>query len=151
MNLLPYSEFEALRLSAFVRPSRNVEDVRDQEWMGGMWAGQAIGFTGVWALEDEPGRVGGVEIDFSELEEEEKKKLAIALHLPVRHGMSLADIQAAFGQPTGTHRFVSDTVSYDFSVGSECPYHLSCTVHEKEGLIHFALLRENALARCASE
>jgi hypothetical protein len=151
LNLLPYPEFEALRLSAFVRPSRAVEDVSDQEWMGGMWAGQAIGFTGVWALEDEPGRIGGVEIDFSELDEEEKKKLAIVLRLPIRHGMSLVDIQTICGQPIGTHRFVADRASYDYSVGSEWPYHLSCTVHEKEGLIHFALLRENALARCVSE
>lgn len=57
MNMLPYSQFEALRLSDFVRPSRDVEDVSDQEWLGGMWTGQVIGFTGFWALEDEPGRI----------------------------------------------------------------------------------------------
>ncbi len=151
MNLPAYPEFEALRLSAFVNPDRVVHDVTDQEWMGGMWVGQALGFTGVWALEDEPDHVGGVEIDFSELKEEEKKKLRAALGLPVRHGMSIEAILTIFGQPTRSRQFVADRRSYEFSVGTEWPYYFSCTVHENDGLIYFSLLRENALARCVSE
>jgi hypothetical protein len=151
MNAPSYPEFERLRLRHFVGGTREIAEVENQAWMGGIWVGEAVGFTGVWCLAEEPHRVGGLEVNFSELDRQEQNQLEHLLRMPLRPGMSLAALCIAFGKPKAAHRFVEDRASYDFSVGAEWPYHLSCTVHHHEGLIHFSLLRENALARCSSE
>ena len=61
--------------------------------------------------------------------------------------MTIEQVCAVLGEPEKIHEFTEDRKTYDFTVGSVFPYHVSATVHEGNGLIYVTVIRKDVLAR----
>lgn len=148
MELIPYEDFARLRMKQLA-PGKEVSESDGWEWMGGFWINEGIhGFTSLSRHEDTPDETGGLEVHFSDLSRGEVLAMLAAIHLPLRPGMTLPEVVAVLGQPEEIHVFVSERKTYDFTVGSRCPYYVSATVHDTTGLIYVAVLRKDVLSRC---
>ena len=148
MELIPYEQFSRLRMKQFAPAHIEVSEGDGFEWMGGFWIYEGIGFTGVARHEDTPDEAGGLAVDFRELPKSATSAIFDAIHLSLRQGMTLEEVRSALGEPEHTDVFVADRKSYDFTVGSRNPYHVSATVHETDGLIYVAVIRKDVLSKC---
>jgi len=148
MELIPYEDFSRLRMKQFAPAGIEVSEGDGYEWMGGFWIHEGIGFTGVARHEDTPDEAGGLAVDFRELPESATLAIFDAIHLPLRPGMTLEEVCSVLGEPEHTHVFVADRKSYDFTVGSHFPYHVSATVHDTHGLIYVVVIRKDVLSKC---
>jgi len=147
MELIPYSEFAQLRLQQFCPADVVESDSADWEWMGGFWYCDSIGFTWFGRLEDMPAETGGLEIDFSELPEGAWSSILASLRLPLHAGMTCDAITGILGERVETLVFVDDRKTYKFRVGSEHPYHVSCTVQDDAGLTFVSVIREDVFTK----
>jgi hypothetical protein len=111
--------------------------------MGGIWVGEADGFTAFLRPESSPDALGSIELDLLELPTDLGARLLAAIRLPLQFGMSLAQVQDVIGKPVNTHHFVPDRTSFDFVVGTRWPYQVGCTIHESKGLIHVGVIRRD--------
>lgn len=148
MELIPYQQFAKLRMKQFVPADAEVSEGDGHEWMGGFWIHEGIGFTGIARHEDTPDEAGGLALDFRELPESAISAIFDAIRLPLRPGMSFEAVRSVIGEPEETHVFVADRKTYDFTVGSHQPYHVSATVHDADGLIYVAVIRKDVLSKC---
>ena len=147
MELISYEDFSRLRMKQFAPAGIEVFEGDGYEWMGGFWIHEGIGFTGVARHEDTPHEAGGLAVDFRELPESSTLAIFDALHL-ARPGVTLEEIRSVLGEPERTNVFVADRKSYDFTVGTRYPYHVSATVHDTDGLIYVAVIRKDVLSKC---
>src|SRR5207247_2508510 len=109
-------------------PGREIFESDDWEWMGGFWINEGIRTcTSVSRHKDTPNEAGGLEVDFRDLPESGVVAIFDAIHLPLRPGMTLQEVQSVLGEPEHTDVFVADRKSYDFTVGSHYPYYVSAT------------------------
>ena len=145
MELIPYEQFERLRLSHFQPDSSRISPLRNWEFMGGVWVGEADGFTAFLRPETSPHALGSIELDLVDLPANLADRVLASIQLPLRPGMVLAEVQQLLGTPKGIQQFVSDRVSFDFVVGAHWPYQVGCTIHESQGLIHVLVIREDHL------
>lgn len=145
MELIPYDEFARLRLAQFYPETAELAPLENWEFMGGVWVGEADGFTEFLRPEDRPEELGSIEIDLSAIQEEIGTAILDKIHLPLSHGMAFEEVTHHLGHPKVTNVFVADRKSYDFIVGSDFPYHVSCTIHESDGLIHVTVIRRDLL------
>jgi integrase len=51
------------------------------------------------------------------------------------------------GEPVETFAFVADRKTYKFRVGSQHPYHVSCTAQDDAGLIFVSVIREDVFTK----
>jgi hypothetical protein len=119
----------------------------DSARMGSHWHNEGIGFTSFSRHASTPDDTGGLEISFPELSADCNQRLLCAIGLPLRPGMSTAEVLSVLGKPIGTHQFVPDRRTYEFSVGSAQPYLVDCTVVDTVGLIHVTVVRPDLLHR----
>lgn len=117
MDLISYDHFARLRLSQFHPDASRITALRDWEFMGGIWVGEADGFTAFLRPESSPDALGSIELDLLELPTDLGARLLAAIRLPLQFGMSLAQVQDVIGKPVNTHHFVPDRTSFDFAVG----------------------------------
>jgi|SoiMethySBSTD1v2_1073268.scaffolds.fasta_scaffold91993_2 hypothetical protein len=66
--------------------------------MGGLWTGEAIGFTEF----------------LSDLPEKVSNAMLKALGLPLERGMSSQTVQAAIGEPGNVQSFAADRLTYEY-------------------------------------
>lgn len=126
-----------------------VDEMDATEWMGGFWICEGMsGFTGVFRHEDTPDEAGGLVIDFRELSPSDIARIFETIHLPLRPGMTLEEVRSVLGEPEKTQLFVADAKSYDFTVGSQYPYHVSANIHDTEGLNCVDVIRKDVLSKC---
>ena len=147
MRLISYEQFARLRLRDFVPDSIAIGETPDWEWMGSVWHNESIGLTSFSRHTSTPDETGGLEISFPELPADCIQRIFTAIGLPLRPGMSTPDVLSALGTPTGTHQFVPDRRTYDFTVGPAQLYVVGCTVVDTEGLIHVTVVRSDRLTR----
>jgi hypothetical protein len=147
MELIPYDQFAALRLRNFVPNPATVSEETGWEWMGSLWINEGIGFTSFSRHVTTPNETGGLEINFPELPPDAVQRLLSTIGLPLSPGMIDEEVIAALGKPTKTDHFVSDRQTHNFTIGSAQPYRVSCTVHEKNGLIFVTVVRPDLVSR----
>jgi hypothetical protein len=70
MELIPYDEFARLRLAQFYPDASELVPLENWEFMGGVWVGEADGFTEFLRPEDRPNELGSIEIDLSAIAED---------------------------------------------------------------------------------
>lgn len=155
-ELISYSEFAPLRLAKFLEahPSllkRIAEMEGGWEFMGGLWLGEGLVFTDFLRLESLPDELGCVSLDLSSLPEKVSLEILDKLGLPIRPGMNRDEIEACLGKPERTLVFVKDRKRCDFTVGRVWPYHVSCTILNRGGLIFLVVARKDVLARCEAD
>jgi len=148
MELISYEDFSRLRMKQFAPADMEVSEGDGYEWMGGFWIHEGVGFTGVARHEDTPDEAGGLEVDIRELPESATLAIFAAIHLPLRPRMTLDEVRSIVGEPERTNVFVADRKSYNFTVGSRYPYHVSATVHDTDGLIYVVVIRKDVLSKC---
>jgi hypothetical protein len=149
----PFTEFAQLRLTEFLgaHPAllgKVAHMNGGWEFMGGAWLGEGLGFTDFLCLETMPEELGCLSLSLADLPEEVSAAVFARLGLPLRRRMTCAEIDAHLGLPERQYLFVADRKSFDYTVGSEWPYHVGCTVHDRDGLIHVVVARKDVLARC---
>ncbi len=115
--------------------------------MDGLWFCDAVGFTWFGRLREMPDETGALEIDLSALTARQSASILAALQLPLHVGMSDKAIVKVLGEPLKTLTFVRDRKTHEFAVGSRQRYQVSCTVHNKKGLIFVSVAREDVLSR----
>ena len=116
---------------------------------GGIWTNESVGAcTGVSQHQSMPGVVGGLEIDFRDLSEKDTLAFFNALHLPLRPGMTLHQVQAVLGEPKEPVDFIEDRRAYGFDVGSRHPYEVGCIIRDSAGLIYVSVIRKDVLSKC---
>lgn len=147
MKLIHYSQFAKLRLHQFCKVDLVESESADWEWMGGLWFCDAIGFTWFGRLREKPNETGAVEIDLSALTARQSASILAALRLPLRAGMSDKAILKILGEPWKTVTFVRDRKTHEFRVGARQRYQVSCTVHNKKGLIFISVVREDVVSK----
>lgn len=147
MEMISYSEFGRLRLRDFCVDDLTESDSPDWEWMGGQWYYDGIGFTWFGCLDGMPGETGGVEVDLVGLPKRVWSQILKSLQLPLREGMTIGSIVGILGQPLKTESFVEDRKSYEFKVGLQNPYKVSCTVLVDGGLAFVSIIREDIASR----
>jgi hypothetical protein len=147
MNLISYEQFAKLRLRDFVPAGVPIEDTSGWEWEGSIWHNEGIGFTSFSRHISTPDETGGLEISFPELPSECIQRLFMAVGLPLRPGMSTADVQSVLGKPSKTYQFVPDRRTCEFIVGSAHSYIVGCTIDDLEGLIYVTVVRPDLVSR----
>ena len=155
-ELLPYAAFRELRLAPFLTAQPALrEQVAQMEggwkYLGGTWLGEGLGFTDFLCLEDMPSELGCISLDLSSLPDEVSHAILDTVGLPLRRSMQSIAIDAHLGSPERTHTFVADRETFDYTVGHACPYRVSCTVHDKDGLIYLVVARKDVLVRCEAD
>jgi hypothetical protein len=142
--VVPHSRFSQLRLSDFVNPSE-ISQLSDWEFLDRVWVGEAVGFSEWLRPECSPQRLGSLALDLAELPQNAVESCLSAIELPLSRGMALPQIQAVLGSPSGRHNFVSDRTSYDFKIGGQNPYDISCTVLTDGGLSYLVVTVQEAV------
>jgi hypothetical protein len=134
--VIAQSDFEKLRLRSFVD---EVVDLDHWQFMGREWIGEAVGFTEWLRPKDDPARLGSLAVDLVNLPWETTEAILDRLGLPLRAGMTLEEVTAVLGVPSGTQEFVPGRKSHDFEFGSADRYSVSCTVHDSDGLTYLVV------------
>ena len=143
-SLLSYSSFGKLRLSDFVVASK-ITYLEDWEYLNELWVGEAVGFSEWLRLQSSPDVLGSLALDFPNLDSVAVSKVMAMLGLPLRQGMSIEEISQIIGNPSKTKTFVADRKSYEFILGSQESYTMSCTVKNVGGLIYLTLVSHQAV------
>lgn len=141
MDIIPYSQFERLRLADFYPDTEQICGLDDWEYLDEMWIGEGVGFTTFLQPHNRPGSLGSIELDMTDLPDGVAEAVLRRIHLPLAKGMAVAEIVRLLGAPKEVTQFVADRKAYDFVVGLEYPYLVSCTVVESEGLLFVGVAR----------
>lgn len=145
MELISYTEFAKLRLATLSEAEVVQSESADWEWMGGLWHCDAIGFTWFGRLNDMSEETGALEVHFPGLSESDWMNILASISLPLRAGMTFEAIAKILGEPFQTFSFVADRKTYEFKVGSNCSYQVSCTIHNQDGLVFASVIRDDVL------
>jgi hypothetical protein len=121
--LIPYHEFKTLRLSHFYKPAfllgSPIKILRDWEFMGGSWVGEAVGFTEFLCLTNNAAELGSLAIDLIALPERTINAILDTLKLQLKPYISRLEVEYVLGKSHNTTTFVKDRKSFDFLVGTE--------------------------------
>jgi len=85
--------------------------------MGGLWIGEAIGFTEFLRLSEKPDELGSLAVDLNALREQTAYAIFEALNLPLNAHATLTEVESVLGKPHGSEVFVKDRMTYSFKVG----------------------------------
>ena len=145
MELIPYDDFARLRLTQFFPDTSELAPLTDWEFMGREWVGEADGFTEFLRPNGHPDELGSIVVDLSALPEHIGIGILDTIRLPLRCGMSLVQVTHCLGAPERTEVIVADRKSYNFTIGSRCPYYVSCTIRNSGDLIHVTVIRKDLM------
>ena len=149
MELISYDEFGRFDIRPFAQEGKGVIQQDGYQWRGGVWTNEAVGAcTCVCRHESMPDVVGGLEIDFRDLPVKDTLAILDALHLPLRPGMTLQEVQAVLGEPKEQVDFVEDRRGYGFDVGSRHRYEVDCIIRDSVGLTYVSVIRKDVLSKC---
>jgi|GEM_PF-989183 len=155
LQLLPYKEFAILSLDQFLveEPAlqRDIAQLENWEFMGGIWHGQAIGFSEFLSLKTWPQELGSIAVDMLALSSRVVSSIFAVLRLAVTAGMSVSSIESSFGTPRKKLSFVADRFTYEYVLGDTELYRVSFTIQEGIGLSYVVVIREDLLALCNVE
>lgn len=142
---VPYAEFRRLRLSDFVG-LESVALVADWEYMDRVWVGEAVGFSEWLCLETNPSVLGSMAVDFDGLDSSVVQRILERLGLPLCAGMGADAIARLLGEPCAERVFGPDRSTFEYLVGADDRYTLSCTVKKDGGLVYCTLISHESLA-----
>lgn len=133
--MIPHDRFHTLRLHEFV-PGAEIQELRDWEFEGHQWVGEALGFSEWLRLESEPDLLRSLSIDLAQFPPDAARAVFDALELPLETGMTRDELEAILDAPDATNTFVADRETIDFVVDGDEGYMISCTVLHDGGLTH---------------
>ena len=140
--MISHDEFGKLHLGQFI-PDEEITHLKNWEFMGNVWLGEAIGFSEWLRLESDPNTLRSLALDLSEFPSEPCRRVLDVVDLPLKRGMSLKDIEEVLGNPIDVDEYISDRKSYSFRFQNGAAYDLSCTVLNEGGLIYLVIMVPN--------
>jgi hypothetical protein len=142
---ISYAQFGRLRLRRFLPASARIVEHDGFEWMHGLWCYEGIGFTWFGRLETSRHITSGLELYFQEISKVGAKRILATLGVSVYPNMRMTELTKLLGKPQDTLIFASDRKTPVFEIGARHKYQLSCTVHNRRGLIHMSIIRSDVL------
>jgi hypothetical protein len=138
-HMIDYDSFGRLRLTDFIAAKR-VRRLRDWEFEGRVWVGEAVGFSEWLRLADDPRVLRAATIDFQSFPARAAGRALDALGIAVRKGMTVAELEAVLGRFRRTERFVADRATFELRSAGAQPYRISCTVLDEGGLSYVGVM-----------
>jgi hypothetical protein len=146
VDVISHEQFGRLRLGGFL-PTKHIRRLRDWEFQGRVWVGEAAGFSEWLCLAEDPEVLRSLAIDFESFPAGAAARILKRLGLALREGMTLEELKALLGPIGKTLRLVSDRKTYEFRTTGSQPYTVSCTVLEDGGLTYIGVLAPVAKKR----
>jgi len=137
--MIGHAEFATLRLSDFVDPAEIVQ-LADWEFEDRLWIGEAVGFTEWLRPQSSPERLGSIALDLAALPEHAAHACLARIGLPLRRGMTFAEIQSLLGEVVDQQSFSEDQTTFLFEHGSPDVYRIDCTVQADGGLVYLVVM-----------
>jgi len=137
--MINHKDFGRLRLADFL-PAKKISKLRDWEYEGRIWVGEACVFSEWLRLEQEPEVLRSLSIDLASFPAATARKVCAKLGLPLQRGMSSSAIEAAIGRFRSSESFVADRDSRQLTTKKPNQYKISCTVLKSGGLDHFSVI-----------
>ncbi len=137
--MIPHREFGRLRLSEFL-PHADSTELENWEYLERVWVGEALGFSEWLRLESDPKVLRVLALDLSQFPQKAATAVLDRIGLPVREGMTGAQLRKLFGAHVREHKFVADRVTREYLTPKPNRYRVSCTVHKTDGLIHVVVM-----------
>ena len=142
--MIGYEDFGRLRLAQFVPSDTGITAIENWEFMGRLWVGDAIGFTEFLRLRRSSEVTRSIAVDLAALTRETSAAIFAAIDLPLAQGISLQQAcDVLHAEPNGVHQFSKDRDSYDFQIGGDESYDVSCTVLHDGGLTYVVIMRHD--------
>jgi hypothetical protein len=142
--MVHYVDFGRLHLAQFLPPATEITALDYWEFMGRLWVGEAVGFTEFLRLRCAPDVTRSIAIDLGALPREISAPILVAIDLPLVQGMSIQQVcNVLRAEPTRVHQFTKDRDSYDFEIGGDEGYDVSCTVLHDGGLAYVVMMRHD--------
>ena len=137
MELIPYNQFERLRLRDFLEPNArpNIEESGFECAIG------LAGYEGfpstyfAWPSR-RPRSIGQISVGFDGVDISTRSAIDIirAINLPLTPGQVYGDVIGVLGQPVSSFR-VDDRETVEFLVGEKWPYKVLCFIVVQTGLV----------------
>lgn len=140
MELISYDAFGRLRLAEFAPRGEAPAALKDWEYEDDLWVGEALGFTEILRLAEEPAVVRSVALDLGNSAPAIGARVLGAIGLPVSPGMMVADVVAALGEPLRVARYAADRQTLVYRIGEGAVYDVTCTVAQDGGLVYVTVL-----------
>jgi len=139
--MITHDRFGALRLAQFL-PDAKIAELENWEFMYHVWLGEAVGFSEWLRLENDPGVLRSLAIDFTDFPEQAAAEVLRRIELPVQRGMNLGELREILGEPVNELRLpkVKDRVTYEFVVSDAARYDVRCTVRNEGGLTYVVVM-----------
>ncbi|ALS99526.1 hypothetical protein [Lacimicrobium alkaliphilum] len=139
--MIAHRHFASLRLRQFLAPE-SVEEFDSWFFMGREWLGEAFGATEFLRSKSVPDDTRLISLDLLNLPPQKATMILSSLDMPVRPGMSEAELLTLFGAPAKVHNFLPDRKALDFQVFQPDPYQLTLTLFKEQGLGKVLVLSE---------
>jgi hypothetical protein len=139
MGLISHKEFGKLRLNQFLE-SDQIESRDNWQFMEDLWFGEAHVFTEFLRLYKTPFKTKSIAISLDTLEETVYEDILFELGLPLVKGMNFAEMSNHLPIPISVFDRVQDRISYEYIIGEEEQYYLSCTVLNEGGLVYIVMM-----------
>ena len=136
--MISYDDFGKLRLAQFVDRAL-ISETDNWEFRDHLWVGEALEFSEWLRLKSEPTILRSLALSFPSLLPGVAGRVLETIRLPLEPGMTYEEIEAVLGPPFEVQTFVKDRKSYEFHYGKPDQYHVSCTVHDSDGLIYLVV------------
>jgi hypothetical protein len=137
--MISHADFGRLRLSQFL-PEAGLAELEGWEFQNHIWVGEALGFSEWLRLEGDPAVLRSLSIDFAQFPKDAADSALRAIQLPVRAGMSLADLERLLGPRVSERRFVPTALSCDYFTPDPARYRVSCNVEKDGGLSYLVVM-----------
>lgn len=140
MKLISHADFAKLRLGKFIDDEVELESLKNWEFMGERWIGESFGFTEWLRPQNEPEVTRSISIYLEDFEPDFLAELFSKLGVNLVEGLKIDEIEAVLGKAKSRKSFAKDRLTYEFLVGSEEVYYISCTVLNQGGLVFFVMM-----------
>ena len=140
MELLDHHAFGKIRFVDFFPHEEEMEKLVAFDFMDDHWIGEAIGFTQFLRLRNDPEVTRSISLSLEDIPESTTHDILLKLKIPLKRSVNIQYIMSILGQPKNELQFQKDRKDYEFILGDEYPYYISCTVHQNRGLIYLVIM-----------
>lgn len=119
--------------------------------MEDFWFGEAHVFTEFLRLYKSPFKTKSIALELDRLNELVCKDILFELGLPLKKGMRVNEINNYLPAPIAVFDRVQDRISYEYIIGEEEQYYLSCTVLNEGGLVYIVMMNHRKTIKMLEE
>lgn len=140
--MIPHGDFGKLRLAQFL-PGDQIKQVEMISALGEYLAEDSKGAS--WSRrQDYPDRLCALEINFCDFPSDAAGAVFKVLDLPVRKGMSAAELRTLFGTPVSERHSTSTSGdalhTCEFRLRGKCAYDINCEIESRGGLVYIRIM-----------